>query len=196
MRSVLPVRHCLNRRTACLPSGTAPSEWHSKVQCPSASSLRNHLPLGACGKHPQIARCLLALADAVCVLDCNIHFDVANSLGTFAALTTCSLLSSLSDLNTDLTPLQTLETLRHLQILEGVYTNVNAAYHSTRIHIHHAQVMSSPLVDLQLPECGSIEICARGGCACTALKSLAVSYGWAIDSEDRSDFLTTSLELL
>lgn len=133
MRRGLSVQHCLNRRTACLPSGTAPSEWHSKVQCPSASStassLRNHLPLGACGKHPQIVRCLLPLSNAVCFLDCNVHFDATNSLGTFTALTTSLLHSNLSNPNTDLTPLQTLETPQNLQLLEGVYTNVNAACH-------------------------------------------------------------------
>ena len=160
----------------------------------------------AFGKYPQIADCLLALSDAACSLEfASLNASsqaVINSLGTFTLLTTCFLDDSLCASDSDLSPLETLETLTNLQLSHGFYANVNAARHLTSTHLHDVHVTSSSdcsfcssLLDLQLSNFDIVDIHARGVCACTALKSLGVSYDWCIDSEDRSDLLSTSVEL-
>ena len=167
--------------------------------------LRIHRPVlksvEAHSKHAQVAQCLLALSDAECVLECaslTVSKAVLNSLGTFSALTMCSLSGDSHDLgspNLDLTPLQMLPTLISLALETGRYTNVDAAGHLTSLTVRCVRVTSSAdcsfcssLVHLEIAG-ACISIHARGVCACTALQSLEVGLYSSILAQDRSNTL-------
>ena len=160
--------------------------------------------------HAQIPQCFLALSDA----DCSLEFaslEVAsqaalNSLGAFTALTTCFLRGYspyLGSPNVDLTPLQTLDSLTSLGLRHGRFTNVNAAGHLTSLEVLNARVKSSSdcsfctcLVNLQIIYNGTIEIHARGLCACTALQCLKMGLKCSFYMQDRSNLLDTCLGTL
>ena len=155
--------------------------------------------VGVQNKHAQVAQCLLALSDAECVLECaalTVSKAVLNSLGTFSALTTCSLSGDSRDLgspNLDLMPLQMLPTLTSLALRAGRYKNIDAAGHLTSLTVRYVRVTSSAdcsfcssLLHLEIAE-ACISIHARGLCACTALRSLDVGFCSSILAHDRSN---------